>query len=72
MLMPVCSQRVLSITGGYRGIQYAPVCSHPGSSHRAFSPLGANEANEDLSEAVMFADLSKDGRQGGREREIFR
>ena len=45
--------------------------SQPGSSHRAFSPLGtlpATEANEDLSEAVMFADMSKDGRQdGGKE-----
>ncbi len=47
---------------------YASICSHPGSSHRAFSPVGANDANEDLSEAVMFADMSKDGRQGGRER----
>ena len=49
----------------------ASYASHSGSSHRAFSPLGtlpATEANEDLSEAVMFADMSKDGRQdGGRE-----
>jgi len=30
--------------------------------------LPATEANEDLSEAVMFADMSKDGRQdGGKE-----
>lgn len=69
MLMSVYNQRIQ--WGESTGASSCARASHPGSSHRAFSPLGtlpATEANEDLSEAVMFADMSKDGRQdGGKE-----
>lgn len=66
MLMPVYNQRIQG--GESTGASSCVRASQPGSSHRAFSPLGtlpATEANEDLSEAVMFADMSKDGRQDG-------